>query len=108
MRDRIKKLPKWAQEYINLLQRDLEHAKRQLSDIEQPAETPISWRVLFQEAVGIPHQARVKFEMPGGFYFEIDHGGTHLRVYLHGGHPIRLAAMPESGSNLLILRGVLE
>ena len=64
---RLALLPKWAQQYIQKLQKDVEWYKKQLRQTSS-GDSPITWEVVTgnSEAKGIPERAYVSFKTPRG------------------------------------------
>ena len=66
--DRIKRLPKWAQDHIKTLERDLAHAKDHISALgaTTASESPITWSDTPIKDKPLPAHARVRFRLGDG------------------------------------------
>jgi hypothetical protein len=67
--ERIAKLPKWAQQYIHKLERDVEWYKEQLRQTSS-GDSPITWElgsIHNSKQHGIPERATVRFQLANGY-----------------------------------------
>lgn len=58
----VTKLPKWAQQYIEVLQRDVEYRERQLGEMASP-DAKVQLIEGINENRGLPDDARVQFRV---------------------------------------------
>jgi hypothetical protein len=80
--DRISKLPKWVQQYIQKLHRDTTILRHHLSQIELETPTAITWDAFSSDAsVGIPDRATITVETPKGI---IQLNYRDDRIYVSG------------------------
>ena len=63
--DRIEKLPKWAQQYIDVLRKNVDWYKGHLDKMEA-GNTDIQWELGIDDTANIPTRARVLFTTDGG------------------------------------------
>ena len=82
---RLTKLPKWAQQYIQKLQKDTEWYKEQLRQVDT-ADSPLTWEVFSgnSETHGIPERATIIFVLPNG-KIDFTLRKDEIRVSAHSG-----------------------
>lgn len=100
MNEDLSKLPKWARDRIDVLERDLAFAQEQLDARDAPEGTPITWSTLADHKWhGLHAYATVRFVAQGGWIeCNVTHEGE-LAVRAEG----LLVVQPRAG-NMVILR----
>lgn len=94
MRDKAK-LPKWAQDEINRLERDVASLKRDLHAIANSGEAD-AYVDTGDSKIGLPPYSRVIFRvMPGPSCVECVRQGNGIAVYASGG---RLLVIPQASN----------
>jgi len=94
----VTKLPRWAQDKIALLERNLEYAKKQLAALDNE-NGMVTWES-YPEKHGIPPTATVRFRLNiGNVEARIDGSGDHLRVSTTTG---RLVVLPGAANTVHI------
>lgn len=64
--DQLTRLPKWAQEYIETLERAVEDSQRVITELQQDEPTEIYWTTgIRDEKKYIPNNARIYIERGG-------------------------------------------
>ena len=83
---RLTKLPKWAQQYIQKLQKDVEWYKKQLRQLDT-ADSPLTWEAISgnNETHGIPERATITFVLPNGkIDFKLRKDEIHVSAHSRG------------------------
>lgn len=82
LQEKIGKLPKWAQQYVDKLQKDIAWYKAQLDKVEAD-DTSIRWDLYTENANGgIPDRARVLFDVADGtLECTLRDGSLYIRGY---------------------------
>ena len=75
--EKIKKLPKWAQEHINQIERERENSVRSLNEyIDNQTESPFSVSDLLCEDKGVSFKKRYI----QAYKMDVNHAGIHFQI----------------------------
>ena len=97
---RLTKLPRWAQQYIRKLQKDVAWYKEQLRQLDT-ASSPLTWEVITGDSTihGIPERATITFALPDG---EIDFRLRDEQIHVSA-QARKLIIEPGGGVNVIKL-----
>jgi hypothetical protein len=102
-RKRIQKLPKWTQNYIAKLERDVASWKRSAFQVNAGKDGAISWSMLLDnEAGGIPEDATVRMVVENGYIDLRLHDGI---VEVYGSRQVLIIPRAANAFHIAVSQG---
>lgn len=108
--ERVAKLPRWAQQHIEILERDLAEAEKRIEAAQRgPEDTDTIARIHADHPLHLPAGTTVRFQLGAGYGEYIDcrieeRRGGQKCLEIHGGEMLLLRPMSGNLANATVER----